>query len=121
MRRAGRDDQISAVMTSTDDIEMQSDHDDVFTGKQASEYLERRRDIRLAPSTLANLRCAGERGPEFVYIGRWVRYRRSALDHYADSITSEPMRSTKSEREAELDAAGGMVAMDASPVAATVA
>lgn len=61
--------------------------------EQAAAYLKSQHDIDRAPGTLVVLRVRGG-GPAFVKIGRQVRYVPSALDAYAERITSPPMRST---------------------------
>jgi hypothetical protein len=49
--------------------------------------------VRHAPSTLNNMRSSGG-GPEFVRLGRWIFYSRSALDKYVRGLSSPPLRST---------------------------
>ena len=53
---------------------------DLMTTREAAEYL------RLKQQTLHNWRCLGS-GPDFVKLGRCVRYRRSDLDQYLDRQT----------------------------------
>ena len=54
--------------------------DPLLDGQEAAEYLGAH------PRTLANQRCRGE-GPDFVRIGRQIRYPRSSLDRYIKSRT----------------------------------
>ena len=62
--------------------------------KAASRYLEDRWGVRRAPAYLAKLRVVGG-GPEFVKVGaRDVAYTDPALDAYAQSLISKPLRST---------------------------
>lgn len=42
------------------------------------------RYVDLSPSTLAKLRCAGG-GPEYIKLGRAVRYERAALDRWVET------------------------------------
>ena len=60
--------------------------------KAASEYLKARYGHGAA-KTLAKLRCIGG-GPEFQKAGRVVVYKREALDKWAESRLSRPLRST---------------------------
>jgi hypothetical protein len=59
----------------------------------ASQYLSDTHGIANSVDTLARYRCVGT-GPEFIRIGRAIRYGRAALDAYARRITSPVMRST---------------------------
>ena len=66
----------------------------LLNGSGASDYLLKHWGIRRARATLAKLRCVGG-GPEYVLIGdRSVGYRPAALDAWADSLISRPLRST---------------------------
>jgi hypothetical protein len=60
----------------------------------ASQYLSDTHGIANSVDTLARHRCVGT-GPEFIRIGRAIRYSRAALDAYARRITSPLMRSTR--------------------------
>jgi len=55
-----------------------SDQDQLLTPADAARYLTK------AKATLAKQRLAGG-GPEFLKLGKSIRYRRSALDRYLDS------------------------------------
>jgi hypothetical protein len=62
--------------------------------KGASTYLREEWGVIRAPTTLAKLRVVGG-GPEFRKIGsRDVGYPDPALDAYAESLISGPLRST---------------------------
>ena len=61
-------------------------------------YLLEQHGIRRTVGTLAKTRYAGT-GPEFVKVGYHAFYRPAALDTWAESIISQPMKSTKSARE----------------------
>lgn len=66
----------------------------LFRTPAASKYLQEEHGIDRAPSTLAKLRCVSSSGPTFRKINREVVYTRPALDEYAKSLLSEPLRST---------------------------
>jgi hypothetical protein len=70
----------------------------------ASRYLADTYGIANSVDTLARGRCVGT-GPEFIRIGRAIRYSRTALDAYARRITSPLMRSTHEPAMAEAAAA----------------
>jgi predicted DNA-binding transcriptional regulator AlpA len=53
--------------------------------REAAEY------IRSSPSTLANLRLTGG-GPQYVRLGRAIRYRQRDLDTWLDASTSKKVR-----------------------------
>ena len=62
--------------------------------RQASDYLREQHGIVRAVSTLAKLRCVGG-GPTFHKLGdKYVGYAEPALDTYAESLISRPLRST---------------------------
>ncbi len=61
--------------------------------REASEYLLDKHGIRRSAGTLAKLACIGG-GPAFRKVNRAVIYDHSALDAYAEAITSAPHRST---------------------------
>ncbi|WP_298257121.1 hypothetical protein [Bradyrhizobium sp.] len=61
--------------------------------REASQYLLDRHGIRRSPGTLAKLACVGG-GPIFRKVRRGVIYDLDALDTFALSITSAPMRTT---------------------------
>lgn len=67
--------------------------DDLLNPVQAGDHLKTK-GINHGPGRLANLRAEGK-GPEFQRLGKWIRYRRRALDRYAESLLSKPMRSTR--------------------------
>jgi hypothetical protein len=69
----------------------------------ASEYLKQVWDLPYAPRTLAKLACIGG-GPEMEYGGRFPLYAEAALDAFARSKLSPPVRST-SERQSQLTTA----------------
>jgi hypothetical protein len=83
---------------------MEPNLDPALTPHEASVYLREKYQFTRSPHTLANLRSSGDRGPQFVKVGRWVRYRQSALDRYATDLISAPMRSTKVKNAAPADA-----------------
>lgn len=61
---------------------------------EASEYLSKKHGVNRAPSYLQKLRVVGG-GPEFRKVGtRDVVYDEPALDTYAESLISRPLRST---------------------------
>lgn len=57
----------------------------VLTTSEAASYLG------LAVSTLNKWRCYGE-GPQFIKLGRAVRYRRDALERYVETRTRSATR-----------------------------
>ena len=59
-------------------------------GDQLKSTVAAARYVNLSPSTLAKLRCAGG-GPEYIKLGRAVRYERAALDRW---VASRRVRST---------------------------
>jgi hypothetical protein len=61
--------------------------------RDASEYLERKHGVKLAPATLASLACLGK-GPSFRKDGRRPIYPVSGLDEYAEGRLSPVVRST---------------------------
>ena len=62
--------------------------------RQASDYLFEQYGIIRSPAYLAKLRVIGG-GPEFRKVGvKQVSYEEPALDSYAESLISGPMRST---------------------------
>jgi hypothetical protein len=62
--------------------------------RQACDYLLERHGIVRAPATLNKLRVVGG-GPAFRKIGaKHVAYEEIALDTWADSLVSRPLRST---------------------------
>ena len=62
--------------------------------RQASEYLREQHGIGRSPATLSKLRVVGG-GPEFRKVGtRDVAYAEPALDSWATSLISRPLRST---------------------------
>jgi hypothetical protein len=64
------------------------------TTKAASAYLQERHGVVRSPKTLEKLRCVGG-GPEFRKVGsRHVSYEESALDAWAETLISRPLRST---------------------------
>lgn len=69
----------------------------------ASEYLKEVWNLDYAPRTLAKLACIGG-GPEMEYGGRFPFYSEAALDAFARSKLSPPVRST-SERQGQRAAA----------------
>jgi hypothetical protein len=64
--------------------------------RQASEYLDHRHGIRLAPATLAKLAVVGG-GPRFRADGRFPVYDRAELDAFAVARLG-PLRGSTSER-----------------------
>ncbi len=58
-------------------------NEELYDPKTTAQY------IKLAPSTLANWRCAG-RGPKYIKLGGRVLYRKSAVDAYLDACVREP-------------------------------
>ena len=64
-----------------------------LTRREASEYLERKHGVKLAPATLATLACIGN-GPSFRKDGRRPIYPISGLDEYAERRLSPVVRST---------------------------
>jgi hypothetical protein len=65
---------------------------------EASSYLKQTWSIDRSPRTLAKEACCGG-GPEMVYAGRVPLYTEAALDAYARSKLSRPVRSTSEMRE----------------------
>src|SRR5262245_2259572 len=63
-----------------------------LTRREASEYLERKHGVRLAPATIATLACHGN-GPSFRKDGRRPIYPISGLDEYAERRLSPVVRS----------------------------
>ena len=61
--------------------------------REASEYLERKHGVKLAPATLATLACLGT-GPPFRKDGRRPIYAPAELDRYADQRLSPLIRSS---------------------------
>jgi hypothetical protein len=61
--------------------------------RSASEYLERKHGVKLAPATLATLACIGE-GPQFRKDGRRPIYPIAGLDQYAQQRLSPLVGST---------------------------
>ena len=72
----------------------------------ASAYLNDEWGIPRSPKTLAKLAVIGG-GPSMVYEGRFPTYTSAALDAYAESILSAPVRSTSERRLAREKAAAG--------------
>jgi hypothetical protein len=66
--------------------------------REASEYLLVKHGIYRAPATLAKLASIGG-GPTFRKAKRAVIYDLAALDEFATSIISAPMRSTSDNAE----------------------
>jgi hypothetical protein len=66
----------------------------------ASEYLKQTWGLDYAPRTLAKLACIGG-GPEMEYAGRFPTYAEPALDAFARSKLSPPVRSTSELRQAQ--------------------
>src|SRR5215468_790198 len=75
--------------------------------RDASEYLERKHGVKLAPATLATLACLGN-GPLFRKDGRRPIYPVSGLDEYAKGRLSPVVRSTS-----ELPAPGQRISKSA--------
>jgi hypothetical protein len=71
---------------------------------EASAYLLNRHDIRCGPGTLAKLAVLGG-GPAMQYVGRWPLYAEDALDEWALSKSSPPVRSTSEMRALKLGTA----------------
>lgn len=65
----------------------------------ASVYLKEKHGIERSPATLAKYASIGG-GPEFRRAGRVPLYTPDALDKYAESILSKPVRSTSELRVA---------------------
>lgn len=61
--------------------------------RSASAHLKQRHGISRSPATLAKLRVVGG-GPEFRRVGAHVAYEESALDAWAATLISRPLRST---------------------------
>ena len=68
-----------------------------YRRSEASKYLKEMWGLDYAPRTLAKLACIGG-GPEMEYAGRFPTYTDPALDAFARSKLSRPVRST-SERQ----------------------
>lgn len=60
---------------------MNENLDSLLTEYEAAGYL------RISVYWLQKIRCQGRRGPAVTFIGRSVRYRRSALDRYIEENT----------------------------------
>jgi hypothetical protein len=69
-----------------------------FRRSEACKYLKEVWGIDRSPRTLAKEACQGG-GPEMVYAGRFPTYAEPALDTYAQSKLSRPVRSTSELRE----------------------
>jgi hypothetical protein len=65
---------------------------------EASVYLKEEHQIDRSPNTLAKLAVIGG-GPAMVYVGRFPTYTPDALDDYARSIISMPVRNTAEPRQ----------------------
>ncbi len=65
---------------------------------EASRYLKDAWGIDRSPRTLAKEACIGG-GPEMIYCGRFPLYEENALDAYALSKLSRPVRSTSELKE----------------------
>jgi len=70
----------------------------LMNSREASRYFLSAHGMRVAPETLSNWRYLGI-GPEFRRCGRAVVYTRAALDAFAESRLSAPLRSTRDPRE----------------------
>jgi hypothetical protein len=73
-----------------------------FRRKDASAYLKEVWGLDYAPRTLAKLACIGG-GPEIEYAGRIPTHTEPALDAFARSKLSAPVRNT-AERQQQLAA-----------------
>jgi hypothetical protein len=69
-----------------------------MSSREASRYFLSAHGMRVAHETLSNWRYLGI-GPEFRRSGRAVVYTRAALDAFAESRLSAPLRSTREPRE----------------------
>lgn len=66
----------------------------------ASKYLKDTWGLNYVPRTLAKLACVGG-GPEMEYAGRFPTYTEAALDAFARSKLSPPVRSTSELRQVQ--------------------
>lgn len=67
---------------------------------EASRYLKEVWDLSYGPRTLAKLACIGG-GPAMEYAGRFPTYTEPALDDFARSKLSPPVRSTSELRQVQ--------------------
>ena len=67
---------------------------------EASKYLKDVWGLSYGPRTLAKLACIGG-GPEMEYAGRFPTYTEAALDAFARSKLSPPVRSTSELRQVQ--------------------
>jgi len=67
---------------------------------EASQYLNEAWGLHYGPRTLAKLACVGG-GPEMEYAGRFPLYTEAALDAFARSKLSPPVRSTSELRQVQ--------------------
>ena len=70
---------------------------DRMDGRSAAAYLEKQHGITIIHQTLAKYRQIGC-GPEYLMVGRYIRYPKAALDDWANERTIGRVRSVAEAR-----------------------